>query len=582
MADETGPKTRILSEDEFKAIQQHVIEQAPKGLSEDEFARFAGPVMANAIAVAEHSPKAVEGSAVGRFVSGAWGVLNPVAAVQGVAHAIAHPIDTAAAIGRDMADQGSKAIDEAKAGHYTEAAGHALAAAIPVVGPAAARAGETIASGDVAGGLGQGVGLVAPVVAAPAARAAANTVRSVAPAAAERVAGALEGGAAKRVVDVMAPKVGPNKTRFGNMAEEVAPSLAKMPDGAPWSREGLHEQISQRLEQAVSALDDAANNRLASRPVDTKPILDALQARRDRLTAKPVEGSRTIPAYQGQGVRGARATGDAATTEVTAGPDISTADMRRNDLGYRDTKTGEFASEPPRAARPIGKDVVPSPNDPRVAVIDQAMREIKDLGPVAHYEPLRRIREAYDGPAKAVYSPAVTADYMKAQGSKMGAADVTGVLRESLAKLDPETAAANHDYSLYKRAKDVMDATAEVERTRPKVGRQIMARLTGSVVGAEAGGVPGAAAGFVLGPALDAALSSGVTTKLQSAKIMTKLAHEIRRGNAAGAANLAEQLKKLVTPRMPSKSAARAEAASVAANSPSDSRGQQTPAWQTP
>src|SRR5207247_10371873 len=119
---------------------------------------------------------------------------------------------------------------------------------------------------------------------------------------------------------------------------------------------------------------------------------------------------------------------------------------------------------------PLGADVVPGPNAARVAVIDQAVDELRQLGPEARYEPIRRIRQAYDSQAKTVYSPSVTADYLKAHGGKLGAADGTGTLREGLARWDPKTAAANSQYSLYRTANDVLEATAEVERTRPKVG----------------------------------------------------------------------------------------------------------------
>src|SRR5262249_47504445 len=55
-----------------------------------------------------------------------------------------------------------KAAEDTKAGRYVEAAGRALAGALPLLGPAAANAGETIASGDIAGGLGKTAGLLAP------------------------------------------------------------------------------------------------------------------------------------------------------------------------------------------------------------------------------------------------------------------------------------------------------------------------------------------------------------------------------------------------------------------------------------
>jgi hypothetical protein len=227
------------------------------------------------------------------------------------------------------------------------------------------------------------------------------------------------------------------------------------------------------------------------------------------------------------------------------------------------TEKADQARELAKQGRPLGNDVVPTPNKVRVAQIDKAINEIRQLGPVARYEPLRRIREAYDQPARAKYAAAVTPDYLKKMGEANGAADVTGTLREALARFDPETAKANAEYSLYRKADDVLTATKEVERTRPKVGRQIMARLTGSVIGEQAAGLPGAAAGFVLGPALDAAVSSGVTTKLQTARLMTRLADAIRRGDVGHVSSLSYELKRLA-----------AQGAIVQATSPSESQGQ--------
>lgn len=88
-----------------------------------------------------------------------------------------------------------KAYDE---GRISEAVGHTLAGAIPLVGPAAAAAGEQIGSGDVSGGLGAGAGLLAGV-AGPAALAKARSVKvpglgPANPAAAEAIALAERSG----------------------------------------------------------------------------------------------------------------------------------------------------------------------------------------------------------------------------------------------------------------------------------------------------------------------------------------------------------------------------------------------------
>lgn len=53
----------------------------------------------------------------------------------------------------------------AKQGRWSEAVGHGLAGVTPVVGPAAAKAGEDIGQGQIAYGFGQGAGLLATVLA---------------------------------------------------------------------------------------------------------------------------------------------------------------------------------------------------------------------------------------------------------------------------------------------------------------------------------------------------------------------------------------------------------------------------------
>jgi len=227
---------------------------------------------------------------------------------------------------------------------------------------------------------------------------------------------------------------------------------------------------------------------------------------------------------------------------VTGGPNFEATPASRT-LTLRGSKPADF---PTREGRPLGASVVPTPNKDRVAVIDQAIAEVKQLGPMARYESLRRIRQAYDQPAKAVYSPAVTADYLKAQGGKLGAADVTGTLRESLAQFDPQTATANASYAVFKQADDVMRAAEEIERVRPKVGRQIMARGLGAAAGAAEGGGLGAVVGAIIGPTIESGLSNiSPALKLQSAKLLTKMAAALRAGDIGSVRSLSYQLKAL-------------------------------------
>ena len=319
----------------------------------------------------------------------------------------------------------------------------------------------------------------------------------------------------------MRPEIGPNKLRVGRSATRAAPELLERGVASAWTREGLHARVQAGLADASLALDAAADARLAGRGYKTGPIIKDLMEKRRQLTAETIEGSRMVPTGKGAGGR-----------PTPAG-------------GVRDIQTGQMKPPLRMEGRPIGRDVVPHPNAARVAQIDQAIAEIQGLGPVARYEALRRIRQAYDGPAKAVYNPSMTADFLKAEGGKLGAADVTGVLRESLAKFDPKTAAANAEYSIYRRANDVLEATAEVERTRPSVGRKIVARLTGTIGGGHVAGAPGAVAGFILAPTLEAALSSGLTAQLKVASLMQRLAGAIRSGNLASVESLTAQMRRM-------------------------------------
>jgi hypothetical protein len=533
------PQSRTLSEPEFNAIKERVLASLPDDLTEEEFNRAIGPRLEAALGEAENSSPAVEGGAVGRFLSNAGEMLNPVSMVKGAYNTVRHPIDTASNIISAQTAEGRTAADAFEQGDYGRAIGHGLAAVTPLVGPVAAQAGEQMAAGDIAGGLGKATGLIAPFGAAPAARMARNAVPA---GVAARAAQALQDSAVGRVVDVMAPKVGANKTRFGGMAEKVAPELLERGEAGAWSREGLHDAAQAGLSRGEEALDAATDARLSARSVETQPIIKSLLERRKALTAEAVDAS--------QPTRTAVSRTSAIVDE--SGRPITVTDMK---------------------SKPVGKDVVPAPHADRVAAIDKAISELRQLGPVTTYEPLRRIRQAWDGPAKVKYSPSMSADFLKNQGYANGAADVTGALREHLAALDPATATTNAEYSLYKTATDVMDATAEIERVRPKVGRLIMARLTGATVGGQAAGAVGAVGGFLLGPVLDSVVSSGATTKLQTAQLMSNLAKAIRRGDQGAVNSFAARLQAI---------AKRASVASQVGRttSPSESQTGATPALQ--
>ena len=104
-------------------------------------------------------------SPMGRAVQGFAGAVNPIPAIRSL---VTDPVNTVKSLGNAQLDQFKKAKEDFGQGHYSEAVGHGLAGALPLVGPAAANAGEQIGSGDVAGGVGNGLGQIFNIAAMPA------------------------------------------------------------------------------------------------------------------------------------------------------------------------------------------------------------------------------------------------------------------------------------------------------------------------------------------------------------------------------------------------------------------------------
>lgn len=529
---------RQLSEQEYQEIRQSVLDHAPAGMDEASFQRYVGPAMEQAIGIAENTPAPLSGSGVRRALGGLWETLNPVEMVKGLGQAIAHPVQTATniyAAQKDQFTQGNAART------LPEQLGHYTAGVIPIVGPMAADIGQQAGEGDIAGAMGRTAGLMAPIGAGPVARAGAKAVIG------ERVAAAADASATSRITDVMAPKVGANKQRFGGMAERVAPQLAREEGLGAMSREGLHSKVAQRLQEAEADLDAAADSRLISQQVQTDGLLAKIDELIASKTAVPLDASRVTPEYRGAPVRGARVTSDPASTEFMAGPDVSPSDLRRSDLGYRSLDEGAFASEPRRVERPLGQAVEPAPNRSEIATLRQIRSELAQLGPTASYESVRRIRDAWDKVAKVRYMPSSAQDVLKAQGDATGAYKATSVLREGLGAIDPQTAAANQRYSMFKSANDVLDATAEAERTRPKVGRGLMRTAAGATAGAISGGGVGAAIGATVGAIVNRAAEAAPTMQIMIARRLAGVADEIRAGNIGRANDILYRLDKQLT-----------------------------------
>lgn len=415
-----------------------------------------------------------------------------------------------ASIGAQSLEQLKKAWAAAEQGHYTEAAGHTVGAT-PLIGPAAAEAGESFARGDTSTGVGQAAAVLAPFAATkvPLGR-VGEAIKAVTPGA--ETADTLAAMAKRRIARVITPMTAREKLRWTETASDVAPRLAEEPGMGAWSRLGLSEKVTDRFARAQAALDEAHDARLSARTFETQPLIDALLERRRQLEMQPVDASQFPPPGGG--------------SRITAA---------QQDAG--------FGASTQTIGRPIGEPVVPMPTNARVAMIDQAIDELRRLGRYTRYDELRLMRKAYDGPASITYNPSLTQDFLKAQGGALGAADVTGALRDFLGIQEPSIVPANAEYSFWRAAHDVLAVTEETQQARPATLRRIFGGIGGGGFGYMLGGWPGMAAGVGLGGLIEDLTASGYTIKIQSARLMSELANALRQGDTTRAAALTAALQ---------------------------------------
>lgn len=281
---------RTLTEAEFNTIRDTLLKSAPDGLDEVNFQRWVGPRLEQALGEAENSNAPVSGAALRRFVSGAADMLNPVTAVKGAIGAVVPeawggtgPINTARNILNAQGEQFSKAADDYQQGHYSEMAGHAVAGVLPIVGPAAANAGEQIAEGDWAGGLGQGAGMLAPFAASKA-----LTAR-VASKAKAGVPATLERQAANQVADRV---LAPGSVKYKGRAQAIAPEILKR------NLKGGREELAQAADEGMATSGQAIDDAIAAgggpqSGVVIDPIVSQLRRRIDDLTinGEPIKGA---------------------------------------------------------------------------------------------------------------------------------------------------------------------------------------------------------------------------------------------------------------------------------------------------
>lgn len=404
------------------------------------------------------------------------------------------------------------------------------AASVPVVGPAVASIYDMAQEGNVAGAAGTATAMALPLTKGYVKAGVGAALEGGANAAvrAARSAGmgetidagakSLSQAAENKMARAMSPQVGPNKARFGNMARDIAPEIVRDPNLAARSMGGFDTKLDTVFESVTEALDHAADTRFVSDQVNLRPVLAKLDAEIAKLQATPVEGSRLIPEYSATdpAVRVAR-----PGSEITVRNRAMTAnDLPAHQRGYRTLDTGEFASEPTRTGRPIGRTVEPRPNMSELETLRAIRSELAQLGDIAPYESVRRIRQAWDKVAKVKYMPSTAQDVLKSQGDASGAAKGTGAMRDALAEADPASAAIYKQYSLYKAAKDIRAAAEEAERTRPNRLRGQMRML------ANTQGLMGMTAAL-----LDRAVELAPDMQVMVARRLAGVADLVRRGD---------------------------------------------------
>lgn len=219
--------------------------------------------------------------------------------VEGPMYAAKHPLDALGLIVNAFIDshkqQAGKTAEAArgivnaptlagKAGAASEMLGHGLATVLPVVGPAAANAGEQIASGDVAGGLGATAGILSPLMGPSVASGAGKLTAPLR----EMVADKLHTSAIKGVEKAINPTRVDTKVRTARIAPEIlerrvtATSLPKL------------EAKAAEKSAAAGADVDAALTPHANATTSTDLVTDALEKAKEPYIGTATNGQKVI------------------------------------------------------------------------------------------------------------------------------------------------------------------------------------------------------------------------------------------------------------------------------------------------
>jgi hypothetical protein len=438
-----------------------------------------------------------EGSAAGRFVGGLWDAVNPMPMVRILADAAqsgaaalgggVRPLspETQAAIKGIIdshAEQLQKAKDTWAQGEHAEAAGHMLGM-IPIIGPAAARAGEQIGgtdplydkygnvlipgkAPDIAGGLGSTVGLLgaatAPEIGNAAARVAGHPV----------ITEALERAAQTQYGRVLNATTKGNKLR----SAEVVPGLLDRGVTA-FTLRGLQQKAAANLSAAGHAISDAWE----SMPEGTAIPLDDIVKNLDESATKAF----TIDATP-------RGEGPAGT--VPKGP------LGKAGLSHIDS-----------LKQTISNLAEPNPETGAMEIPVERVRQLRQF-----FDKVAERAGAYDGNNLA--------DWSQAEAHQMAA----DAMRQHLNNF-PGIDALNKEYSFWKNVNQVVsDTLLRREGQAKPLGRKI-AGATMQAAGFGMGGVHGAIVGRMAGETLET-LATSPAWQTVSAVLKDRLANALAAG----------------------------------------------------
>lgn len=457
-------------------------------------------------------PEAIQqpkGSAAARAAGGAWdntvgGLGKAIKTLYHISSSSPGGIPNLDAI-QDMHDLVQSHIDQAKKakeawgqGEHVEAIGHGMAAALPLVGPAAAHAGERIGgtvpefdkygsvvtpgqAPDVAGGLGEAAGLIATSVAPSALRAVAKSKPVMA------AGEAIQGAAERQYGRVLGATTKPNKVRSGEVIKGYDAPVASSP--------GTNVRVPGLLDRGTTAF---TRKGLAAKATDT--VRDLGQ----RLEA---EWS-NIPPDQG----------------VPAADVYKTLDTQLQGEFLRPSPSGGMLPTGPHGAGGLA--------------FGQSLKnylkghEITDASgkQIIPYDSIRKFRQDWDTlvASKNGYAGADLANQANTSAYKVSANGLRNILNSG----NPTIEAINREFSFWKDASRVIDDTNLRTSTQAKPLGRKLARVAGQAVGYGQAGPVGAVLGGEAMDALEATISSPAWQTV-SAVNKARLADAIATGSAA-------------------------------------------------